>query len=194
MLQQNMIAQGREQTTRQSGKWKILILGHGRHGKDTVAEILNKDFGYSFISSSEAALDAIHPVLFAFYKALLGDDLKLWGSTETELKKRFFEERVNYRDLWKEAITLYNTPDKTALTRKILSQNDLYVGMRCNVEYASVKDLFDIVLWVDASERKPKESSMLIEYDPSSMILINNNGTEEDLKVLMDEMVTSGVF
>ena len=34
---------------------KILILGTARHGKDTLAELLNEDFGMTFKSSSEMA-------------------------------------------------------------------------------------------------------------------------------------------
>ena len=33
-------------------KAKLLVIGHGRHGKDTVSEILCQDFKLSFISSS----------------------------------------------------------------------------------------------------------------------------------------------
>ena len=34
-------------------KLKLLIIGHGRHGKDTVSEILHDNYGYSFESSSQ---------------------------------------------------------------------------------------------------------------------------------------------
>ena len=36
---------------------KILIIGSMRSVKDTLAEIINKNFGISFLSSSEAAND-----------------------------------------------------------------------------------------------------------------------------------------
>ena len=32
---------------------KLLVIGHGRHGKDTVCEILRDKYGYSFESSSQ---------------------------------------------------------------------------------------------------------------------------------------------
>ena len=35
----------------------ILIIGHARHGKDTVAEFLEEIFGLTFMSSSQAAAD-----------------------------------------------------------------------------------------------------------------------------------------
>jgi hypothetical protein len=31
---------------------RLMLLGHGRHGKDTVAEILNRKYGLTFQSSS----------------------------------------------------------------------------------------------------------------------------------------------
>ena len=34
-------------------KKKLLVIGHGRHGKDTVCEILRDEFGYTFESSSQ---------------------------------------------------------------------------------------------------------------------------------------------
>ena len=32
---------------------KLLVIGHGRHGKDTVCEILRDHYGYTFESSSK---------------------------------------------------------------------------------------------------------------------------------------------
>jgi len=34
-------------------KSKLLVIGHGRHGKDTVCEILRDKYDYSFESSSQ---------------------------------------------------------------------------------------------------------------------------------------------
>ena len=36
-------------------KPKLLIIGNMRHGKDSFAEILNEEFGYTFESSSQSA-------------------------------------------------------------------------------------------------------------------------------------------
>ena len=38
-----------------SKKLKLLIIGNGRHGKDTMAEILQRDHGIKFKASSMAA-------------------------------------------------------------------------------------------------------------------------------------------
>ena len=34
-------------------KLKLLVIGHGRHGKDTVCEMLRDSYGYTFESSSK---------------------------------------------------------------------------------------------------------------------------------------------
>lgn len=148
---------------------KILILGHGRHGKDTFADLLREHHGLKFVSSSEAALDVIWPALRCvtpFYD-----------------KEEAFKYRDKYRVLWKELISLYNTPDKTALCRLILENNDIYVGMRCRKEYEMTKTMFKKVYWVDATRRVGKDPSMSIEFDPHSMVFINNNGSLHDLEL-----------
>jgi len=47
--------------------------------------------------------------------------------------------------------------------------------MRDNEEYDASKKLFDYIFWVDASGRKPDDSTMKIEYSEADHILINNN-------------------
>ncbi len=148
---------------------KLLILGHGQHGKDSAAEIIQHETGLKFVSSSQAALDVIRPLLTI-----------ATGITDPV---QLFNTRSWHRPLWHEAIKLYNSPDKTALCRYVLAISDVYVGMRCKYELAACRGLFDHVFWVDASERKPPESeaSMSIKFDPGYMIKINNNGNEKDL-------------
>ncbi len=152
---------------------KILILGHGRHGKDTVAEILEGMLSFKFVSSSYACLQVIKPLLLAANAQYGYDD---WTDDH------IYQDRINHRELWKEAISLVNTPDKSHLTKLVLEQADMYVGMRCNQEFLASKDLFDLVLWVDAFERIPDaDPSMDIEYDASYMERIDNNDGLEAL-------------
>lgn len=154
---------------------KTLILGQGRHGKDTVAEILRDEFGLSFQSSSSAALDAIWPALES--------------SRGFTCKEFAYNERHDDRQLWYELIKLLNYSDKSTLCREILSNNDLYVGMRDNEEYEASKHLFDIILYVDASDRvKVLDPTMRIPYNEDSMIKIDNNGTEKELKAKVIEL------
>ena len=142
---------------------KILILGHGEHGKDTVADIITELTGLRFESSSHAAAElAVMPCM-----------------PEYETVEDCFNDRRNHRQRWRDLISAYNTPDKGRLCKEIISRCDGYVGMRCHLEYDAVKHLFDYVLWVDASKRKPDDVSMTIGRD-SGMILIDNNGTTID--------------
>ena len=148
---------------------KVLILGHGRHGKDTLAEYLEKYFGIPFISSSFGAAEAI----FA--------GLQYFTDFKYEYVEDAFEDRHNYRPLWKQLITEYNADDKARLCKEILSKSDCYVGMRCKEEYEASKHLFDLVIWVDASERIGYiDPTMGIEFD-DSMFHVDNNGDEANL-------------
>ena len=154
-------------------KFSVLVLAPARWGKDTVAEILRDLYGYKFESSSHAALEHVmYPTLKEKY-----------GYTSME---ECYQDRMTKRAEWKEMITAYNTPDKTRLARKIIEEdgNDIYVGMRCIDELNACIDikLFDLVVWVDASERKPPESKESITIEQTDdMYVVNNNGSLEDL-------------
>jgi len=146
---------------------KLLILGHARHGKDSVAEILRDLHGISFISSSLAACAlVVFPVVSERYETI----------------EECFADRANHRAEWHQLICDYNYPNKSKLAKEILETNDCYVGMRCVEEYEASKHLFDFVLWVDASKRLPLEpiSSMTIEKD-DGMIVIENNTSYRNL-------------
>lgn len=152
---------------------KILIVGHARHGKDTVAEVLVEDYGLTFASSSYfAAKEVVRPALAAagiHYESL--DDC--------------YEDRGNHRAFWYDQISAYNSENKSRLCERILSAHDIYVGMRSDEEYQASKGLFDLILWVDASGRgvaPEPETSMTIKFNPAEMVLVDNSGTIEDLK------------
>lgn len=154
---------------------KILILGDGGHGKDKAAEIIRDQYGFRYQSSSMAACEeAVMPALAPIY-----------GYTSII---ECFEDRRSHRAEWKELISKYNTPDKARLAKKILTYAQCYVGMRCPLEYEASRDLFDIVIWVDASERRPPEPSMGIEYDDRTMFWLDNNGTIEQLAERIENM------
>lgn len=146
---------------------KILILGHGQHGKDFCATLFQTIKGFKFESSSKAAFGAIAPVLREIFPRR--DDETL------------YKERRIYRQLWRQLILLYNTPDRSALARKILETSDIYVGMRSLEEFEASKHLFDRIYWVDASKREPLDESMEIPFDKGTMSLIDNNGSKDQL-------------
>jgi hypothetical protein len=145
---------------------KILILGHAQHGKDTLAEILQKLYRLRFISSSIAALEkAVWPALQA-------------AGIHYPDQHAAYLDRHSHRLLWKQAISDYNTPDKARLCREILKTNDMYVGMRCDQEFVACCDLFDLIFWVHRPG-KPMDLSMSILYDPRIMIPIVNLGVDK---------------
>ena len=151
---------------------KLLIIGHARHGKDSLAELFEAEFGLKFKSSSQAAAD-----IFLF------DELK--GKYNYETSEQCFEDRVNHRAEWYEMICNYNLVDKARLAKGILSITDCYVGMRDRDEITECikQGLFDLIIWVDASERLPLESSDSFNIDKSCAdIIIDNNGTYEEFK------------
>lgn len=155
---------------------KLLIIGYGRHGKDTVAEFLRDDYGFKFTSSS----------LFVAQEVMWDN----WGVAKYPDFDAMFEDRSNHRVLWMEMISAYNTPDKTKTAKTMMDRGfDLYVGMRRldELEACKAAEIFDAIIWVDASERHPPETgSMDITLDNAFPdYVLDNNGPEE---ALVDEI------
>ncbi len=151
---------------------KLLVIGHCRHGKDSLAEILNEELGYTFESSSQSAANI-------FLYDLLKD--KYGYKTPEEC----FEDRVNHRQEWYEAICEYNKDDKAKLAKGILERSDAYIGMRDREEIVESlrQGIFDLVVWVDASERLPMEDASSFNIDKSCAdIIIENNNDYESFK------------
>ena len=151
---------------------RLLIISDMRWGKDTVAELLKEYYGISFISSSQACAD-----IFIY------DVLKEKYGYKTP--EECFNDRVNHRSEWYQMICDYNKDDKAKLAKEILKYNNTYVGMRDSAEIKEClrQGLFDLVIWVDASKRLPKESSTSFNIsEKDADIIIDNNGTIEELK------------
>lgn len=154
-------------------KPRLLIIGHGRHGKDTVAEMINELMGLKFTSSSMfVAQECIWP---------------MWGHERYRTFEEMFADRVNYRKTWKDLIFAYNTPDRARTARTMLERGfDMYVGMRSRDEFEVAKKLFDAVIWVDRSQHLPPESPESMELNlHDADHLIDNNGS---LNTLMMEV------
>lgn len=153
---------------------KLLVLGHGRHGKDTVAEMLRERFGVSFGSSSYSAAEKVMMPAFVRQGAPYPD------------VDACYADRANHRAFWHHCIAAYNTPDKSKLCREILAENNCYVGMRSDKEFAATKHLFDHILWV-FDPRKPLENadSFNISQTPD-MVQIWNGGDLHDLRAVVD--------
>ena len=159
-------------------KPRLLIIGHGRHGKDTVAQMIADKMGLKFSSSSDfVGRKAIWPI---------------WGSERYDSYEAMFEDRVNFRSTWGDLIEAYNTPDASRTGSEMIQEgNDMYVGMRRVREWAACmkNKVFDHVIWVDACNRLPLEpaNSMEMKREHADMF-IDNNGPESNLQIAIDNL------
>jgi hypothetical protein len=145
---------------------KILIIGHGGHGKDTFAKLLDDMWDFRYTSTSKMALD-----LFMWDK--LKDKYNYSSPSDC------YSDRVNKREEWFEAISDYNKDDETRLVRAVLNNGNCCVGVRDKREFLAckAKKIFDLVIWVDASDRLDKEpvSSFDILKSDADIIIDNNS-------------------
>jgi dephospho-CoA kinase len=164
-------------------KPKLLILGHARHGKDTVSEMLRDSYGYSFVSSSYFLAEE---VLFPLLKDKYG------YATAGEC----FADRANHRAEWFNAIRDYNRLDATTLGRAIFKVHDLYCGLRNQTEFHAMRNtkVFDLAIWVDASDRKEPESRASCTVEPwMADYVLDNNGSLEDLEFNLGQLYTNRI-
>lgn len=149
-----------------------MIIGYGRHGKDTVCDILKTYYGYTFQSSSMFCAE-----LFIF------NTLKeRYGYTSVE---QCYEDRHNHRSEWYNLIKDYNREDPSLLGRQLYRQYDIYCGLRNAAEFHALRNagIFDYSIWVDRSEHLPPESSDSISVKPwMADYTIDNNGSLDLLK------------
>jgi len=151
---------------------KLLVIGHGRHGKDTVCEILEKNYNYSFESSSRFCS-----------KLFIYNDLKeKYGYANEE---ECYADRHAHRKEWYDAICDYNEKDAATLGREIFKEHDIYCGLRNKRDFFAMKNtgVFDYAIWVDRSEHLPPENkdSMSLEQWMADYTIDNNR----DLNGLM---------
>lgn len=161
-------------------KLKLLVIGHGRHGKDTVCEILRDQYGYSFESSSR----------FCSRKFIF-DELKHKYNYAHE--KACYDDRHNHRAEWYDAICDYNVPDASRLGREIFKEHDIYCGLRNKREFHAMRNtgVFDYAIWVDRSDHLPEEAktSMSLEQWMADFT-IDNNGSLEELQFNIDQLMS----
>ena len=160
-------------------KLKLLVIGHGRHGKDTVCEMLRDMYRYTFESSSKFCS-----------KLFIYNNLKdTYGYADEE---QCYADRHNHRTEWYDAICAYNVPDAATLGREMFDAYDVYCGLRNKKEFHAMKNtgVFDYAIWVDRGDHLPPESkdSMSLEQWMADFT-IDNNSTLEDLKFNLDRLM-----
>lgn len=150
---------------------RILVIGHARHGKDTVSEMLRDHHGFSFTSSSMfCAENVVFPRLRNMYGYKTAEEC--------------FDDRSSHRSEWYHLIREYNSPDAVALGRAIFAEHGVYCGLRHHAEFNALRNAgeFDVSIWVDGSGRHPPEDRSSCSVEPwMADYVLDNNGTLEDL-------------
>lgn len=154
---------------------KLLIIGHGRHGKDELAKIFQERYGLSCTSSSLAAAKIF------LYKEMKG---KFGYKTFEEC----YEDRHNHRDYWFDKIVKYNKKDPARLAKEILKNSDIYVGMRSSVEIQECmsQGLFDNVIWIERPDTPLESKGSFNITEKDAKIKVINDGTLKDLEKKVD--------
>lgn len=152
---------------------KLLIMGWGRHGKDSVCEILTDKFGFKFVSSSYFMAEK---VLFPALKDKYG----------YETVQQCYDDRHNHRAEWFDIIAATNEEDAATLGKAIFKEYDIYCGLRNEREFVAMKEqkVFDYAIWVDASDRgmPPEDLNSCTVHKGLADIVLYNNGTLADLE------------
>lgn len=202
-----------------NGLPRLMIMGHGRHGKDTVCELLEEMYGFRWVSSSwkcaEKVIGSIlqdDNVAKEFLDSLQEDkraEMIQQRQTYWDEWNRYysttrvsgppmgfvdwlFESRASYRELWYLGIKWYNMEDPTKLCREIMSEADVYCGIRDARELTAIKNsgLLDTVIWVDASRRLPPEDASSISIQPwHADVHLDNNGTLPQLRTAVMQLM-----
>ena len=162
---------------KQTDKPKILLLGYGRHGKDTVAEMLQDRYGFSFTSSS----------MFCAERVVFPRMADLYSNAQ-----ECFEDRHNHRARWYDLITEFNKPDASALGRAIFAEYDIYAGLRNSTEFHACKNagVFDVCVWVDRSKHLPPEDRSSCTVEPwMADYVLDNNGDLDDLAFNLEQLM-----
>lgn len=150
---------------------KLLIIGHGRHGKDTVCEILKDAYGFKFNSSS----------YFCAQKFIFQE---LKDKYNYKTFEECYADRHNRRSEWYNMIHNYCKDDHARLGREIFREYDIYCGLRNKAEFHAMKNskVFDYAIWVDRSDLLPIEDRSSMTLEPwMADFVIDNNGSMESL-------------
>jgi hypothetical protein len=166
-----------------------MICGYGRHGKDSVADLMAAHLGLkSQCSSSLAARHVIAPNMSKlFSEEHIERVAKLDGRWlhPDIIEKNLYKSRHegDGRKIWYDAICEYNKDDPTRLMRKLYDVADIYVGCRSLREFvAGQHECFQFSIWVDASKRVSPEIGTCDIKPEHCDVIIDNNGSVFELE------------
>lgn len=171
---------------------KIFVVGYGRHGKDTVCEMLRDMYGLTFGASSWVMAERLmlpyfnsHPHLPSYQSVEeCFNDRHGISSYKDDYGQPLIAE---HRAVWYNQIKAFNDENGlSALGRIIADKFDIYAGIRNHEELQACLDegVYETAVWVDRSAHMPPEdvSSCTVTRDMAEYV-IDNNGSLDDLRV-----------
>jgi hypothetical protein len=151
---------------------KIAISGHGRCGKDTVAEFLAETPWFKYVAGT--SWWARHLVFSKMPPCVYADAKACWM------------DRHNHRAAWANIIGEYNQKDPVALYRDCLAEQNVLTGIRWRREMQACRaaKLVDLWLWV---ERPGIPSDPTQEFTASEcdLVLLNDGDVDALHKKVM---------
>lgn len=151
-----------ETTPALDGTPRLLIVGHGRHGKDEVAAVLHGRGRFKYCGSTSWQV-------LPFIAAHIGiPEQVAW------------ETRHENRQYWKDYCDIFRKDDPSRLVKLALRNGNIVGGIRDKVEIEDAVKLFDEVLWVD---RPGFPDDPTVTFNPADYATdaIVNEGTLEQL-------------
>jgi len=156
---------------------KIMIMGYGRHGKDTVSDYMGAELGLRNISFS---LYAAEHIVYPAFEADCRFRGMYNGPADCYEKRHVVDDKGDRRAFWYEAIKEYGRGDPARFSRKLFREYDIYCGIRNVEEFRAAREegMFDLAIWVDASGRIPMEStaSCTVTMEDADIIIDNKLG------------------
>ena len=162
----------------------VMVLGYGRHGKDTFCNILKDRWGLAFTSSSMFCAER---VMMPFFRSI---------GVHYDSAQACYDDRHtgDNRRIWYDQISAYNAHDPTRLARNIFAEYDIYAGLRNEREFFACKraGLIDSCVWVSRSLHLPPEDDKSCTVGPwLADRTIDNNGSLRELTEQADDFARS---
>ncbi len=120
---------------------KIMVSGHGGHGKDTVAKFIARHTTLRYVASTS---------WFAAEKMWQEQvDEKPFFISDFPDVQSWYNARRSCRDFWARWIDKYNINDPSRLYRECLESQDILTGVRRTREFEAARPLVDSAIWVE---------------------------------------------